>query len=256
MGKRANRNRDYHPEEQYQDKYDKQSIKRKTFHQKDLCNFSAKSRNQGRFISEYYHGDNKIFSLLGYPGTGKTFLASRCAFDDVLDKSTPYDGVVFFRSAVDTRDTGYKPGTEAEKEAVYAAPYHAVVNDVFNLTYSEIYENLEDLGLVEFHSSSNQRGITYKNKIFIIDEVQNMKYDELRTVFTRAGDNCKIIMCGDSGQDDLTKKANDKSGLAQWMQVMGSMKGVSIHQFYDIEDIVRSGHVRELIKAEIRLGLI
>lgn len=194
--------------------------------------------------------------LTGYPGTGKTFLALRSAFDDVLAPDLPYDKVVIFRSAVDTRETGFKSGDEKQKDDVYAAPYQALVHDVFNLGYKDLYENLEELGLLVFKTSGNQRGMTYDNAVIIIDEIQNMNYSEIKTLFTRKGKNSKVIMCGDIGQNDLVRKSNDQSGLSDWIRVVENMDYPIHIRFNDLDDIVRSDDIANMIKSEIELGMV
>jgi len=89
------------------------------------------------------------------------------------------------------------------------------------------------------------RGITLRDSIVIIDEMQNLTFHELDSIITRLGDGCRLIMCGDYYQTDLEKK-NDKSGILEFMEIIEQMK-----YFYCIEfgwqDIVRSGLVRDYI---------
>jgi phosphate starvation-inducible protein PhoH len=73
---------------------------------------------------------------------------------------------------------------------------------------------------------------------------------ELKTVLTRVGDNSRIIICGDILQDDLTSaRYNQSSGLTQIMKIFNRMDCMS-HIEFGIDDIVRSGFVRDFIIAE------
>lgn len=54
MGKKVNRNRQYTQDEQYQQSYDKDQLKRKKFNLKDLCNFHGRSDNQHVFIDKWF----------------------------------------------------------------------------------------------------------------------------------------------------------------------------------------------------------
>jgi hypothetical protein len=88
-----------------------------------------------------------------------------------------------------------------------------------------------------------------------VDEVQNQRYVELRTVLTRTGDHSRIILCGDTKQDDLSStRYNEVSGLKDMMRVFERMGLMSTVQF-TIDDIVRSGFVKSFIIAENELGL-
>ena len=55
---------------------------------------------------------------------------------------------------------------------------------------------------VEFVPVEFTRGCTFEDCTFIIDEVQNLTWHELKTVMSRIGDNSQIILCGDPDQID------------------------------------------------------
>src|SRR5210317_1060022 len=69
--------------------------------------------------------------LHGIAGTGKTFLALYFAIKEVWDKRTPYEKVYIIRSTVPSRDQGFLPGTQKQKEAVYEEPYHPIASTIF-----------------------------------------------------------------------------------------------------------------------------
>jgi predicted ribonuclease YlaK len=101
-------------------------------------------------------------------------------------------------------------------------------------------------------TSSFVRGLTFDNSIIIVDECQSMTYHELDSIITRVGDSSKIIFCGDTAQDDLagTRHKHDTSGLTDFLKVLNKMdESFKIIQF-GIEDIVRSGLVKEYIIAK------
>ena len=78
-----------------------------------LRSFDAITGNQQKAIEFWDKGLNLILS--GSAGTGKTFLAMNLALEEVLDKETPYDRLILVRSIVPTRDIGFLPGDEEEK---------------------------------------------------------------------------------------------------------------------------------------------
>lgn len=49
---------------------------------------------------------------------------------DILSNED-YRQVIIVRSAVQTREQGFMPGTQSQKEAVYSVPYADIVNDLF-----------------------------------------------------------------------------------------------------------------------------
>jgi predicted ribonuclease YlaK len=221
-------------------------ISKITFTTKDLKSITPITENQKKMF-KYYDGGYSLL-LQGTPGTGKTFLAFYKAIYDVLDTETKYKKVVIVRSAVATRDMGFMPGTEEEKLNSYERPYMAIADEIFNYK-SKNYDNLKSKGMVEFISTSFIRGITIRDAIVIVDEVENLNYHEIKSIFTRLGKHTKIIFCGDVAQTDLIKNSRDGTGLVRFTKVvdlMASMRSV----VFTSDDIVRDEIVREFILAD------
>lgn len=191
--------------------------------------------------------------LHGKAGTGKTFLALYFAVKSVWDRQTDYDKVCIIRSTVPSRDQGFLPGSQKQKEAVYELPYHPICHDIFGR--ADAYQLLKQRDMVEFKSTSYLRGSTFDNCIIVVDEMQNMAGNELHTIMTRVGQNCKIIFAGDIKQDDLTsERYKESSGIKDFMGVINNMKEFDFIEFY-AEDIVRSDLVKSYIIERDRLGL-
>ena len=89
--------------------------------------------------------------------------------------------------------------------------------------------------------------------IIIVDEFQNLNFHELDSIMTRVGENTKIMFCGDATQSDLIKQ-NERNGIVDFMRVLRLMSSVDIIEF-GVEDIVRSGLVKEFILAKMELNL-
>jgi len=204
---------------------------------------------QGDLFESYREGYN--VAAIGTAGTGKTMCAMYLALSDVLNKGG-YEQVIVIRSAVQTREQGFMPGSKQQKEAVFEAPYTDIVNDLFGR--GDAYQILKTKGMVKFMTSSFVRGLTFDNAIIIVDECQSMTYHELDTIITRVGESSKIIFCGDTKQNDLEISRNraDVSGLAEFLRVLNRVKSFETIQFTP-EDIVRSGLVKEYILAKERL---
>lgn len=204
---------------------------------------------QSELFDSYKQGYN--LAAIGTAGTGKTMCATYLALQDVLEKGE-YERIVIIRSAVQTREQGFVPGTLPQKEAIFEAPYVDIVNDLFGR--GDAYQILKQKGMIRFTTSSNIRGLTFDNAVIIVDECQSMNYHELDTIITRVGESSKIIFCGDTAQDDLKQSKNraDFSGLATFLKVLGGIESFKTVRF-GIEDIVRSGLVKEYIIAKERI---
>lgn len=217
----------------------------------NLNNVYPITDNQIKTFTAFDRGDNLF--LHGCAGTGKTFISIYLALKEIMDKRSTRTKLVIIRTAQSSKDIGFLPGNEKEKLAVYEAAYKSICSELFHR--DDAYDILKQKGIIEFHSTSFLRGTTIENAVILVDEVQNQRYVELRTVLTRTGDNSRIILCGDTKQDDLTSdRYKESSGLRDMMKVFGRMSVMSTVQF-EIDDIVRSGFVRDFIIAENELGL-
>ena len=188
---------------------------------------------------------SKNLMLHGVAGTGKTFISSYLAFDD-MSKGL-YEKLVIIRSAVPTRDIGFLPGNEKEKASVYEEPYKDICIELFQR--GDAYEILKTKGLVHFMTTSFIRGVTLRNAVILIDECQNMSFHELDSIITRIGQGCRVLFCGDFRQSDL-----QKNGLKDFVRILKAMEQFDFIDF-DIKDIVRSDFVKQYITAKTDLGL-
>lgn len=217
----------------------------------DLKQIQPITDNQVRTFQAYDRGDNLF--LHGCAGTGKTFISIYLALKEIENGRSRRRKLVIIRTAQSSKDIGFLPGDEKRKLEVYEAPYRAICAELYHR--DDAYDILKQKGIVEFHSTSFLRGTTIDDSIILIDECQNQRYVELRTVLTRTGDRSRVILCGDTKQDDLTsERYKESSGLADMMKVFNRMGDMTSIQF-EIDDIVRSGFVRDFIIAENELGL-
>ena len=210
-----------------------------------LKTFQPLTENQKAFYEAYKRGDYFI-SLLGSAGTGKSFIAVYKALEEVLERTNSFNNVVIVRSAVQSRDIGFTPGSLEEKMSLYEQPYHQICHTLF--ARKDAYQRLSEQGCINFVSTSFVRGLTFDDAIIIVDECQNMTWEELSTIMTRVGYRSKIIFCGDYRQTDLIKKASDKSGLQKFHDVANMMKSFTNIEF-TTADIVRSSLVKDFLIA-------
>ena len=201
----------------------------------ELAEIEPLTRNQLRAFES-----DKNLVLHGCAGTGKTFISCYLAFDDMTKNQ--YEKLVIIRSAVPTRDIGFLPGTEKEKSSVYEEPYYDISIDLF--ARGDAYQILKTKRLVHFMTTSYIRGITLRDAVILIDECQNMSFHELDSIITRVGENCRVIFCGDFSQSDLKQ-----NGMKEFFEILASMNRFDFIEF-GVEDIVRSGFVKEYIIAK------
>jgi predicted ribonuclease YlaK len=233
----------------------KQMKRRKPINRDFLVDIEPLTDNQKRLFDSYKQG--KCIVAYGCAGTGKTFITLYNALKEVLDERSPYEKVYLVRSLVPTREIGFLPGDHDDKSALYQIPYKNMVKYMFEMPsdadFEMLYGNLCSQETIKFWSTSFLRGVTLDNAIIIVDEFQNLNFHELDSIMTRVGDNSKIMFCGDAAQTDLIR-TNEKNGIIDFMKILRNMPSMDVIEF-GVDDIVRSGFVKEYIISKLELGM-
>ena len=233
----------------------KQMKRKKPLNADYLVDIEPLNDNQKRLFDSYKKSKNII--AYGCAGTGKTFITLYNAMKDVLGDNNLYEKIYLVRSLVSTREIGFLPGDHEDNADIYQIPYKNMVKYMFQMPsdadFEMLYGNLKSQDTIKFWSTSFIRGITLDNAVVIVDEFQNLNFHELDSIITRVGENTRIIFCGDATQSDLVK-TNDRNGIVDFMSILRKMNSFDIIEF-GIDDIVRSGLVKEYLLAKNELGM-
>jgi phosphate starvation-inducible protein PhoH len=218
-------------------------VKRKKWTAHDLKNIKPLTPMQQDMFQDFFAGSNIVAH--GSAGTGKSYVALFLALNEFLRSGSDVEHIFIIRSAVPTREIGFLPGTADEKAELYELPYKDIFTDLLGKCSS--YEDMKDAKIIRFCTTSYLRGLTWDNAIIVVDEAQSMTFHELNTIMTRVGKNCRIVVCGDLSQNDLTGK-NGKSGFGDFLRISTAMRGFSSIKFTS-NDIVRSDFTKSWIMA-------
>ena len=170
---------------------------------------SARNREQSFAIDLLMDRNIDLVTLIGKAGTGKSLIALACAMDLVINRKE-FDKLIIYRPVQEVGNPiGFLPGTLEEK----LAPWMQPIMDNFEVLLSKKnsknqegwkreLEALQKKGKVEMEAITFIRGRSIPNAIILIDEAQNLKKDDIKTILTRAGEGTKIILTGDIEQID------------------------------------------------------
>lgn len=169
----------------------------------------ANTKNQKVYLKKLRQKQHDILFAVGPAGTGKTYMAVRQAIEEF--QKGEIDKIVITRPNVTTGDDlGFLPGTLTEKMAPWTRPIIDVFNECFAApVVHRMIVNEE----IEIAPLAYMRGRTFKNCLVIADEMQNATPEQMKMLMTRIGENCRMIITGDTDQYDRAK-IGMVSGLA------------------------------------------
>ena len=147
------------------------------------------------------------------------------------------------------RGIGFLKGDIDDKFGPYMAPLLDKIDELLNKPEKDQLKNKK---VLEAEPINFLRGCTWREKIVIVDEAQNMSVRELTTVLTRIGRGSKLFICGDSLQSDIRN-----SGFAKLYSLfkdeVSSKKGVYSVSF-DKTDIVRDKIISYIVEKIEKIG--
>ena len=117
-----------------------------------------------------------------------------------------------------------------------------------------VYVSLEDSDIRSFAEKDPRAFLQLHNNDYgiILDEIQQSTPEEMLAILTRVSDNCKLVLCGDINQRDI----KGESGLEWFLNFAErhNLPGVGIINFDSVDDIIRGGLCRDVIKGMIKDG--
>jgi len=109
------------------------------------------------------------------------------------------------------------PGNMEEKMQPYVFP---IVQNLDICQGKENTNRMKEKGILEIMPIEVAKGVTFVDAIVIVDECQDMNYQDFRTILTRVGKDSKIIFCGSEQQVD--KSINGKSCIHEVIRLKDS----------------------------------
>ena len=170
------------------------------------------NEEQKEVIRKFYEFD--INFVVGDFGSGKSLVAVYAAI--VAFRKKQFNKIWITRPMLKNQLAAL-PGTLQEKMHPYIFP---------------ILQNLEvcqgkvttgkqlDVGDIEIMPIEVAKGVTFMDSVVIVDEFQDMDYQDFRTIVTRLGEHSKIIFCGSEQQVD--RQINGSSCIHKVMKLKES----------------------------------
>ncbi len=197
-----------------------------------LWGIFPKNAEQAFAVDALLNDEIKLISLLGKAGTGKTLFAIAAGLAKTVDEGV-YHRLLVSRPVFPLgKDIGFLPGTIEEKLNPWMQPIYDNVDFLFGSSANRNRrgagkgaQELMNQGLLQIEPLTYIRGRTIPQQYLIVDEAQNLTPHEIKTIITRAGDDTKIVLTGDSFQIDNPYVDSANNGL---VYLVDRFKGESI----------------------------
>jgi PhoH-like ATPase len=192
---------------------------------KSIDGICPKNKEQEAAIDALINPDIEVIALTGQAGTGKTLLALAAGIHQTTKRHPLYEQVIVARPVVPMgNDLGYLPGDIDEKLAPWMQPIfdnlEVIVStprgqekDNFNPKHSS-FQYLIDTGILQTEALTYIRGRSLPKRYFIVDEAQNLRPLDIKTIITRCGEGTKMVFTGDLHQIDTPYLDSMSNGLA------------------------------------------
>jgi len=175
----------------------------------------------------------------GPGGTGKTALAVYQACMALANRKVKH--IILTRPLVQVdEDTGALPGDLNEKLHPYMIPLRTELESILT---PKTVRYLMSKGIIEFAPLAYMRGRTFNDSFVILDEAQNATYGQLKMFLSRIGLNSKMVVNGDTDQNDIA----EGSGFVSVIERLYGCPGVAACEMTE-DDNMRHAIVKQVLR--------
>ena len=150
------------------------------------------NEEQKDFVRMFYEFD--VNFLLGDFGSGKSLAAVHTALTAFRKKQ--FNNIWITRPML-KNNLGALPGEIEDKLSPYIFP---IIQNLEVCQGKETTDRMQKEGLIKIMPIEVAKGVTFMKSVVIVDEFQDMDYEDFRTIITRLGEGSKIIFCGSEQQ--------------------------------------------------------
>lgn len=158
----------------------------------------ALNEEQKDVIRLFYEYD--VCFVIGEYASGKTLSATYAALRAFRRKE--FNKIWITRPML-KNELAALPGDINDKMAPYVFP---ITQNLEACQGKQFTTSMIEKGDIEIMPVSVAKGATFVDSVVIVDEIQDMDYDDFRTILTRLGKGSKMLLCGSLQQIDKRMK--------------------------------------------------
>lgn len=206
------------------------------FNSKEVKTIIPKTSEQTIFLDSIINDDIKYLTSLSPSGSGKTLLQLYGQIQIIRkqeflqEHNRLYDKIVFIVNPSTSvsgsrKELGFLPGNSHEKILPFM---NGILDNLKYLFNNEIPERFDiekkERGLrFEIRPINFLRGSSISRSIIIQDEIQNLTWDEIKTLVSRTSKTSKLILIGDVNQIDENIQV-DYTGQVKLINILNKKK--------------------------------
>src|SRR5690625_144790 len=226
------------------ERWEAKAVKGKTVKQKFGEERSIQLRPLTERQAEYMRmiEDQDLILCTGLAGTSKSHVATAMACQ--WYREGLIESIVVSRPAIsNSKSLGFYGGNLVEKMTNW-------LEGVLPVMYQYLGRNVVELAIkrgdIKFVPLEVIKGFSANDCFFIVDEAEDITFEEAKKIVTRQGRNCTMVLSGDVSQSEL----KERSGLKMRIDMARKYEiDIGIMDFNRVDDIVRSDQCKQWIMA-------
>jgi len=180
----------------------------------NVKNISIRNPTQQQYVNAMNKNQSNIVVAVGPSGTGKTLLAIQIGVQKLMQRQVAK--IILTRPTVSVEeDIGFLPGKIEDKMLPWLRPIFDVLHKHFS---KDAIQKMISDNVIEMCPLSLMRGRTFENSWIICDEAQNTTTNQMKMVLTRLGKNSKLVIIGDTEQQDGKFAHNGLTDIVQRLE--------------------------------------
>ncbi len=215
-------------------------LKYQSFDSQILGKIKPRNLRQELYMDLLCNDKILVKAALGQAGSGKTFLATAYALQEL--QQGKYERIVIIRNGIKVQgvpDLGTLPGDATEKQKNSCLFMADIMGDLF-------FDNFLQQNKIQISYLGDMRSRSISNSIILCNESQNLNTELIKMVITRVAENSQLILDFDLSQIDHKNFEKDNGMIA----MLDALQGNELFGAVELDRIERSAVARlaELIK--------
>lgn len=215
---------------------------KKTMMKRSCVGIKPRSVQQAIVFDAILAREVDVVVIAAPAGSGKTLCAVAGATEMIKGKKKGYRyNELIFTKTSDSQfaEIGFLPGSEVEKLTPWAGAVYDNMEVIWRESKREELHPLAAIeseeGFVKLKALNFMRGRSLNNRILLVDEAQNLNSCQLKTILSRAGEDCKVILMGNLAQIDNDYLTANNSGLTYICDKFSRWEHATVVQLESIE---------------------